>query len=1348
MSILDGYAASAGHVIEFQATDTLEFYAWGTGATAMDLITTQVFRDPSAWYHIVYAVDTTQLVGSNRIKLYVNGVQVTTFSTATYPAQNSSLYIDNNIVHNIGRRGDAQFYFDGYLTEVNFIDGQALTPSSFGGYNPGTGVWEPRQYTGTYGTNGFYLPFTNNASLEALGYDSSISSPELITNGMFVTNVTGWTVTPGTGGSPSITWQSAHTARLANINAFGATYYQAIPTVVGQTYYAQCYASNISLGGATRNAQLLKGDNSNFSTNLVVLGSVPQSSGAGGIRNTFVATATTTYIGIQADVGGTSGSADFTQVSVALGGYKDSWNPFGVSLTAGTTYDSMLDVPTNTSNTNANFAVLNPIVPTGAAVISGGNLNIISTTVYCNGLSTISLGSGAYYAECVVNTHAAEGWGVWDITKTAAVNTGTVPSGFYGIYSGGATLCSNGSSLGTNVAGTPANGDIMQVAWSNGNVWIGKNNTWYNSSFGTTGNPSTGANPTFTGLTVGQFSFIFGTGNAAASLSANFGQRPFSYTPPSGFKSLNTYNLPDPAITKPVSVHNLYTYTGNGGGQQIGEIQKPMSLFNLDRSLRFRGSASAYLNKTPASASNRKTWTWSGWVKRGQLNPASYNALFSSATNGSNTDLSCLRFSTDTLQFFAANGTNSAVTTSVFRDTSLWYHIVAVLNTTGVANGFTLYINGVQQSLTYTSFTADLQPSINNTVPHNIGAQLDSGSGRLFYFDGYLADVYFIDGQALAPTDFGTYDGNYYWTPKAYTGTYGTNGFHLEFEDFSAATAAAIGKDTSGNGNNWTPNNINLTTPANTNTSWDSMTDVPTLTSTDTADYCTLDPLTASVPSTIKDGNLQITGTMTGTAMAVVGNMPVSAGKWYWECIPNGTNSTGIAGIITSSVVLTTAVGAGWLTGQNYYFYFQNGNKSINGTSSAYGATFTTNDIIGVALDLDVGTLTFYKNGVSQGVAATGITGAYVPFTYDSSAGSCSINWAFNFGQRGLKYPVTGYKALNSYNIAEVTGDLESPDFVWIKSRSASGDHALFNSVTGVGKYLRSNSNLPVATDVNSLIQFNKNGFLLGNSTAANTLSTTYIAAAWKMSATTATNNNGNVSSQVRANTNAGISIATFTTPASGNFTVGHGLGKIPSMFILKTTSGTDNFYVYNKNFDTPTTYYLQLNSGSVILSSASLWGSTNPTLDVVTLGVGGGIAANATGIIYSFTDIEGFSKFGKYISNNDPNGPFVYTGFRPRWLIVKRAVVTAGSTGGWFMYDAARNTYNVMDKYLFAEGTAGENTLAVFDFTANGFKIRSNNVHVNTTAGDTYIYMAFAEAPFKFALARQLYGKEKNKYR
>ena len=1180
--------------LNFQADDTLRWTALGT----VYRVTTQVFRDPSAWYHIVLQFDTTQSTGNDRIRLYVNGTQITAFSTLNNPTQNLDYAVNQAAVHEIGRWTGASNPFDGYLTEVYFIDGLALTPSSFGGYNAGTNVWEVRKYSGTYGTNGFYLPFTNPASI---GADGS--------------------------------------------------------------------------------------------------------------------------------------------------GNGNNWTPNNIqtSNSALTTYDSMLDVPTNTGSNNANFAVLNPLQ--NAGTYSDGNLQVLTTNIGSPAVTIASMGvtSGKWYWELTPTTI---GIGTQTGVVNSSANMGTAvgnDANGWGYYSANGNKINNGSF--TAYGATYTSNDVIGVALDAdaGTLTFYKNGTSQGQAF--------------SGLSGTLFPAFSDGGTGTSTQVANFGQRPFAQTPPSGFKSLNTYNLPEPTIPRGDKYFEQYLYTGNGGGQQIGEIQKPASLFNLDRSLRFRKSNSAFLSRTQTTNTNSVKCTFSGWVKRGEL--GTLQVVFGGYT-GTDADTQLYFDTTNQLKFTSriTNVNGAALewageSAAVFRDPQLWLHIVVKVDTSALqaTNNayYTVYVNGIAQTFTTISGASLVTAATvqNRNTCWNVSGYTNTvARHRANHFDGYIADIYFIDGQALDATSFGAFDGNNYWTPKAYTGTYGTNGFHLEFEDFSNNTATTIGKDTSGNGNNFTPTGINVTTPANTNAAWDSMVDVPTQTSADVANFCTLNPLRSFVSgsaATFTNGNLTV-------SIPTVGNPPrnvtstydVFSGKWYWEVIAGTVASNFVIGIASKAMDFNATI----FVAGSYLYDATTGNKNIGGTASAYGATYTTNDVIGIALDMDAGTLTFYKNGVSQGVAATGLQGLTVTPVIAAS-GSSAITGTFNFGQRPFRYsnfgtdrPAATFKPINSFNIAEVLGDVESPDLVWIKSRSAGTHHALFNSVVGTGKYLQSSGSVIEVADVNSLIQFNKNGFLLGNAAIVNASAATFVASAWKAGNTTVTNTAGTISSQVKANQEAGFSIITFTTNNTAGATVGHGLGVIPAMIIMKyRTLASTNWVVYHKNMSTtPQTGYLNLSATTGFVSSTDPWNNTAPTSSVITMGAGVGSSGSTnysvqSSVAYCFSEIEGYSKFGSYTANNDPNGPFVYTGFRPRWLIVKRA--TTGTTGGWFMYDTARNTFNVMDKYLFAEGAAGDATLAVFDFTSNGFKIRSNNVHVNSTAGNTYIYMAFAENPFKYALAR-----------
>jgi hypothetical protein len=255
--------------------------------------------------------------------------------------------------------------------------------------------------------------------------------------------------------------------------------------------------------------------------------------------------------------------------------------------------------------------------------------------------------------------------------------------------------------------------------------------------------------------------------------------------------------------------------------------------YNIERSLRFNSSDSAYLSRTPASAGNRKTWTWAGWVKRSGLGT---DQGLTEAFVSSNAWTTFLINSNNELQFQTfINGSLNLLwkTTAVFRDCSAWYHIVISNDTTQAVstNAVKIYVNGTQQTLTTTfstgSYLQNRDYDINNTVAHRIGLWGFTNT----YFSGYLADIHFIDGQALDPSSFTEVSATTgQLIPKQYTGSFGTNGFWLKFSDNSAATAAALGNDYSGNNNDWTPNNLSVTAGAGN----DSLVDTPTSYGTDT----------------------------------------------------------------------------------------------------------------------------------------------------------------------------------------------------------------------------------------------------------------------------------------------------------------------------------------------------------------------------------------------------------------------------------------------------------------------------------------------------------------------------------
>jgi len=782
--------------------------------------------------------------------------------------------------------------------------------------------------------------------------------------------------------------------------------------------------------------------------------------------------------------------------------------------------------------------------------------------------------------------------------------------------------------------------------------------------------------------------------------------------------------------------------------------------FKVEESLRFRSSASAYLSRTPSVASNRKTWTWSGWVKRGTLGVSQY--FFSGGTGGGDTTQFGMNFlATDKLNWLGGSGTQYRTTTQVFRDPAAWYHIVLAFDTTLATanNRIKIYVNGTQITAfdNLTNPTQNVDYGVNQAEAHNIGRW----TGASGYFDGYMSEVYFVDGQALTPSSFGATDKDGNWSPIAYTGTYGQNGFYVNFRDNTSATT--MGYDYSGNGNNWTLNGFNVSTA---NTSYDIMIDVPEDQDSANvrANYCTLNPVFNSqyTGSNLTGANLDINSPTSDGFVA--GTFALSSGKWYYEA--TRTNSAaaglilGIASVTASPTSELRNVGTGLA-----YSYLSTGIKSdgSGGAGTSYGATFTTNDVIGVAFDLDGGSITFYKNGVSQGVAYTGITGTFYPAIGDAAGASGGQTASVNFGQRPFAYtPPSGFKSLNTFNLPEptikqpnkhfdaslytgtratqtITNGGFQPDLIWFKPRSLAYSHHVLDTIRGTTRDLNTNgSSAEYGWTGNLNLTPNSSGFSIGADSTEqvlNEVGATYVAWQWNAGGANTTNTSGSITSIVRANPTAGFSIVTYTGNGSAGATVGHGLGATPAMIIVKNRSGV-NFWIVQHQSLTGITYNLYLNGTDSQQNDGQFTAKSSTT---VTLRSGGSVNTNSSNyVMYCFAPIDGYSAFGSYTGNGSADGTFVYTGFRPRFVLYKSA--TSASVGDWRIHDTSRSTFNAAQLEIYAQSAAAEpaSSDAQADILSNGFKLRgvSGNTSWNES-GVTYIYAAFAEMPFKYARAR-----------
>ena len=771
--------------------------------------------------------------------------------------------------------------------------------------------------------------------------------------------------------------------------------------------------------------------------------------------------------------------------------------------------------------------------------------------------------------------------------------------------------------------------------------------------------------------------------------------------------------------------------------------------YNLYNSLRFRASASAYLNRTPTVGGNLRTWTASFWYKNGAID--SNQTLFSNATASDSIGFRTNRV----MEIYFGAGSANLVTTQVFRDVAAWYHIVVAVDTTQAtaANRIKMYVNGTQ----VTAFSTATYPAQNYdtsfnkvSTAQNIGRRASSSD---LFLDGYMAEINWVDGLALPPTEFATLNpATGVGTPLKYAGTYGTNGFYLPFSDTSALTTSSnvgLGKDFSGNGNYWATNNISITAGS----TYDAMTDVPTLTSATVANYAVMNPVGAvlagggtNMPN-FAEANLRLNGGSAVWRDSGVSTINMKSGKWYIETTVNTLTGGVIIGLIDAFNAATVRS------------YRSNATKYINATNSAYGSSYGAGNVVGLAIDCDGGTLTCYVDNVSQGALCTDLVSAmptngwfYNPQIYSSS--SVSVN----FGQRPFSYtPPSGYNRLNTFNLPDSaivqgnkvmdatlytgTGALQNivnagsmqPDLVWAKSRSNTNFNNLMDSVRGTNKDLYSNSTAAEDTNAQIYTAINSNGFSVGTDNSANQSGQTFVGWQWQAGkGSTSSNTSGSITSTVSVNATAGFSVVTFTGNGTNGATIGHGLGVAPRWVIVKRrNSSVDDWLHYHISLGA--TQSIAFDTGAAITSSTR-WNNTTPSSTLITLGTSTGVnGSGATYVAYCWAEIAGFSAFGSYTGNGSTDGPFVYLGFRPKYVLLKRT----NSTGDWETYDTSRDLYNPEGQALFPNLSSAESSISPrIDLLSNGFKLRTSGAGINGS-GSTYIYAAFAENPFKNALAR-----------
>jgi len=806
----------------------------------------------------------------------------------------------------------------------------------------------------------------------------------------------------------------------------------------------------------------------------------------------------------------------------------------------------------------------------------------------------------------------------------------------------------------------------------------------------------------------------------------------------------------------------------------------------IERSFRFAGASNTHLARTP-SAGNRKIFTISAWVKRANLGTS---CMFN-AYDGSSSRRFQLSFNNIDQLNYNQGGTASsglAVSNARFRDTNAWYHFVFRVKYTNVSasDRFKVYVNGSEISLSFSDDVENADGQWNGNWEHEIGAIGSSGDT----FDGYMTEIHHIDGEALLPTDFGYTDFQTgIWRPKRYEGTYGTNGFYLNFSNNSSISNMCL--DKSGNGNNFSPDNSNtedssLDTPSNTFATLNSLILSPDVVfkegnlyfdtpSSHKSTYCNFGVHTGKW---YWEGKC-IAGSTTKWTYGV-SDMRNCVGRQR-----SGQNY--LLGHTSGDSALSYA------HGDVVSIYNRNVNKNGSVTNSTYQVEPSAGDIIGIALDVDAGKIWFASNGTwinGSASASTTLNESSHDATvttgqvYTPAFSGESADWQVNFGQdssfsgtstaQGNKdgnkqgdfyYAVpSGFKALCSNNLPITTPPPINPkkhfntviytgnnaeyrlipldfkaDLLWFKHRNGTTPHTLSDSVSGITKHLTPSSTSAQSTPSYPYVSsVQEGGIILRGSTnsGGNISGRNMVAWCWKAGGSSNTFNvdgvgyasasaagitDGTVAlTGASVNRKAGFSIVTYAGNNAGSTTFGHGLSQAPEIYILKSRDNTEEWRVYYTVVD-GTYDFMYLNTTNSVMHS----GYALPTSTLINKADDNG----ENMVAYCWHSVPGYSKIGSYTGNGDADGPFVYTGFRPAFVMMKEHT---DSSTNWVIYDNMRgaNAYNSVDLNLYPNLTNAEGDASLdYDFVSNGFKIRTSNGGINANS-DKYLYMAFAEQP------------------
>ena len=963
--------------------------------------------------------------------------------------------------------------------------------------------------------------------------------------------------------------------------------------------------------------------------------------------------------------------------------------------------------------------------------------------------------TGKWYWEAKWNSVASARIGFAESTSQLLSNCGQSALS-WGIQNDG-TLVNNNSS-GSALFSWSTN-DIIAMAYDadNSKFWFGRIASGTTSvTWASSGNPETGANATVTSVPT-QITPALDTNTGDVSLF--FPEEDWTLSSKlSGFKEINSANLTTPDY-QGIDYFDATLYEGNGFNQRVGNFVPFTDAYTVDKSVFFDDGDRRYLAKTFDSSdptatsdpggSNSAKATISFWIKYNRSVGSGDQHIFSTANTAQTQRFMIYRNEQSAEDFFFINMNPGpkmfkAPVQSAFLSEQEWSNVVINVdldNSTG-ADKVKMFVNGVQ----ITSVDTTYQSASNSNYflfaneDHFIGNLAPADAGYTgFCLDSYLAEMHVIDGHVKAPTDFGQVDtSTNRWVAKDYktnVNTYGNRGFYMAFDNASG-TGDGVGTDSSGNGYTFTESFVSG------GSAWAS---TDTVTDTPSKNFATLSSTRKSA-GTLSEGNLSYdAGAASTVTLNCLATMPIpSSGKWAVKIIntTTGTNfaSVGIGYMGTTDTPVSTNVNS---TTGTHGVYYTGGTTKINGVS---GPTLSTwkrpadgaNPFVELFFDRDANTFKSKVNGGSLETITSALTEKQITFALIAFAGSTGSQYEVDFGQKGYTPSESGFLTLNQDNLDDTASKITA--LAWIKNRDASDDHILVDRVRGIGKVLHSNDLALETTEPNTVQRFLQRGVQVGNDVQVNTANESYVLWQWLVgdSATTGTSIGAgsistgvpSIASTVLAADAGHFSVGTYTGQTSAG-TVAHGLGGAPEMIIVWDKEFDNSIAVYHKFLASDAeTDYLLLNSTGVPQDDATFWNDTAPNSSVFSVGTGNNTNGNGRDKLFlAFRSISGVCKLGSYTGNASSSGPYISTGFAPKWIFIRRYDSTTDAA--WWTLDTVRdNTGNPTNHLLRlnTDGVEGANNASLdTDFLADGFKPRSTYTGINANNG-TYIYMAMAD--------------------